>query len=398
MKNKVIPLLAVLLLCGCANNHSSNTESFFSNTESSFINQSINTDNSFISSSYATSDSQKEDENNSFSLDKAYELLNRASNADEDFSSITVQQYYIREKYYQKQEYKMTSYSNDITIYSGTTTYTEYTDYDKKKVSNFKEQRMYKDGKYSQIRKFDDVFVNSASIEECDETTALVKLNIGKSLTAQEMLKSFAENYTNDAFNGEIDEQGNMHGVYLYFSDTISDNGYVFIAALEFTLDKTYHMKDLYYTEGYFDAYFCDDIESVRKHGPVSYEGDGYTFSIVRSEQNQKSDYAKDLPFALEDNFITSLSFNVNELTVSISEITDNYISLLEYLTANVVIGETKGAPINNLYFTSSNTSVATIGSSYYADFVGVGETLIDAYDTTYNVKATNTLKLILTE
>ena len=407
--NKKIPILLTLLLISCNGNNISSSTSSSSSSEDSYLVSSselVFPTSSLSSTSSineeSSSSSSEEDISSEFISDTKFDI-NDAFNAlalgvvqDQDYSSITVLKYSIHEDYYQTQNYKMTSYLDNLTLYNGTTTLTYYNDYQNKLVSNFKEQRVYKDGVYSQIRKFYYTFVNSATRKELIEDEALLLLDIGQSFSVYQILSTFTS-YYDGRFVGEIKSDGSRYGTF-FFQEADSGTGFSLTAALEFELDSTFHLTKFYYTEGYYDSYFCDDLESVKKHGPTSYAGGGYTYEVTMFTKGEKISYPISLPFSEDDNFIKDLSFKESQLTFSISSHKDKYIDLVSYLTSSIDIGYTVGAPVNNITFTSSNTNVAIIGSTYYADFISPGETIITAYDSSFNVTSSNTLKLILTE
>lgn len=411
MKNRKYILPLLFLLVGCNSNSSSSLSSSFNsssssnlNSESSTISSSSTSSTSTSSKDLSTNSSSKDSSTSSssmfisetsFNISDAYNSLSLAMLNDFDYNSITIMKYTFKSDYYQVQNYVMNSYANDITIYNGTTTQTYYSDYSNKISSNFKEQRMYSDGFYTQIKKFNNTFTNSSFRKEMDMDESFLYLNIGQSFNAYQVLNAFDSNYYG-FFQGEILEDGNRHGTYFY-QDAADDTGYAFTAALEISIDKDFYLTDFYYSEGYYDTYFIDDVESARKHGPSPY-GDGYTYEIVRSVKAEKVDYQSSLPFALEDNFISSLEFKETEITLKISDYTNKYINLVDYIRANVDIGFINGAPVNNLQFTSSNSSVIKIGDRYYADFIAPGETIITVLDGAYGVNGSNFMKIILEE
>ena len=210
MKNRKYILPLLFLLVGCNSNSSSSLSSSFNsssssnlNSESSTISSSSTSSTSTSSKDLSTNSSSKDSSTSSssmfisetsFNISDAYNSLSLAMLNDFDYNSITIMKYTFKSDYYQVQNYVMNSYANDITIYNGTTSQTYYSDYSNKISSNFKEQRMYSDGFYTQIKKFNNTFTNSSFRKEMDMDESFLYLNIGQSFNAYQVLNAFDSN------------------------------------------------------------------------------------------------------------------------------------------------------------------------------------------------------------
>ena len=94
-------------------------------------------------------------------------------NYDNQVISVKASQYFIYKTYYQRQNYTMNAYLNNLTLIDGVS---RNTDFSTSMVTEapYLEQRLYQDGTYYNIRKFQsEGFINRASKEQIDEETAL---------------------------------------------------------------------------------------------------------------------------------------------------------------------------------------------------------------------------------
>lgn len=427
MKNrKLLIALSVLALCSCdpqaPSNSISNSESIGSMPSavlpSDSTSDSISTKPVSIvfpgtssgSSSNSTSSkpslppisSSEEDTRTKVSEADFIDAIASAYVKDEEYKSIGIRYYEMsssQRSAYIKREYTMTSYSNDITMYSGV--YTSSTG-NSSQSSKYKEQLMYKDGDFTDIRKYDKTFRNYASKMAMEEQEAQYHLNISQSVSAYNAITTLSKKY-DLTYSGYLEENQNKHVTYSYIGEADS-NGYVLCALVEVDIDKDNYLTDFFYSEGYYDGYYASDgVEMLRKHGVMPLGSGGYSYEMFSPIKGNKEAYTDSLIFPLEDNFITDMHFNQEEITISLASIEpDAYgrksIQLLDYITTNPTCGETQGCPINNLSFVSSNTSVATVGDQIYLDFSSVGETIITATDAANAVLSANSLKIIVTE
>ena len=390
-KNVFALLLALSLLAGCATNTTPSNSPDISTP-------SVNASNNLPSSdSSDTSKSSTDVESTTFTLEEANEALFNAVFVDEDFTEVRVSQYNNYNTYRQQRSTKISSYL-DVTLYVGTTV-----NRDSNSIitatSNFREERTYNDGIYTQIKKFDTTFAATAYRYETDELEALINLNAGQGYNAWLILNTFTSNYDGRYF-GEILSDGSRHATFIYTGE-IDDDLYQYIAGFEFTIDAQYHVTDFWYTEGYYDTFYdnYDTPTSMRKHGVY---GVGYSYFMESYKLGELTSYPFALQYSIEDNFITEASFSKESLTYSISETPeDEYgyksVNLLELLITNPQIGDlVRGCPINNLSFSSSNSDVIVINDGWYADFIGEGEATITVYDKAYGVTGSNTLTITL--
>lgn len=427
MKNrKLLIALSILALCSCdpqgSLDSTSNSESIGSLPSATLPSESTsdsistkpvsivfpgsNSDSSSDSTSSKPSlpplTSSEDDTRTKVSEEDFIDAIARAYVKDDEYKSMGIRYYEMSDSQrsaYIKREYTMTAYSNDITMYSGV--YTSSTG-NSSQTSKYKEQLMYKDGSFTDIRKYDKTFRNYASKKTMEEQEARYHLNISQSVPAYNAITTLSNKY-DLTYSGYLEENQSKHVTYSYIGEEDS-NGYVLCALVEVDIDKDNYLTDFFYSEGYYDGYYAyDGVETLRKHGLVPLGSGGYSYEMYNPIKGNKETYTDPLVFPLEENFITDMHFNQEELTISLASIEpDDYgrksIQLLDYITTNPTCGETQGCPINNLSFISSNTSVATVGDLIYLDFSSVGETIITATDAANAVSSTNSLKIIVTE
>jgi len=326
--------------------------------------------------------------------------LNNAIIKDKDFSQISTTRYSYSKNSYTVQKGVMHAYNNAMII-DGSTTQTSYSDWSKI-TSNSVEQRLYQDGYYTRIKKFESSYVNQSQRQEMTSEQAQDYIEIGQSKSLSTIITTFKKQYSGIVYHGVVEEDI-KHVTYLYVDEsTLSEvHGFeeVFCAVIEARIDANDYMTDFFYSEAYYDKDHTDDVSRMRRRGPSMYTVPGYTFDASNFVKGERSSL-ENLHFVLEDNFIQELSFTNTEITISLSEITTTpkYINLIDYITANPECGETSGCPISNLSFTSSESSVGQVNDQFYLDFNGVGETIITASDSAFGVTSSNSMKVIVVE
>ncbi len=395
MKNKrLLWILPLLLLVGCeySFNSSSSTSDSTSNSNSEPSKPSLPSTNSGSVPSVVVETSLAESD--------FLSALNNAIIKDKDFSQVSTTRYSYSKNSYTVQKGEMHAYNNAMII-NGSTTQTSYSDWSKIS-SNSVEQRLYQDGYYTRIKKFDSSYVNQSQREEMTSEQAQDYIEIGQSKALSTVISTFKKQYSGIVYHGVIEEDI-KHVTYLYVDEsTLSEaHGFeeVFCAVIEAKFDAEDYMLDFYYSEAYYDKDHTDDVSRMRRRGPSMYTVPGYTFEAHDFVKGERSSL-ENLQFALEENFIQELSFTNTEVTISLSEITTTpkYINLIDYITTNPQCGETSGCPVSNLSFTSSNSSVGQVNDQFYLDFSGVGETTITATDSAFGVTSSNSMKVIVVE
>ncbi len=404
-KKRLAIILSSVILFSC--NSKTPSSSMEANTSNDVSINSIQSDSvtsesstSKTSSSAFTSDSSSNsiEEHLALSESDFLSCLEEAKVKDEDYSSVSILNYTFKKNSYSRSKYKMTAYTNNITLHEG-----EVRANNNKDISNFIEQRVYQDNTYYAIRKFDSTFLNRATKSTLSLEKANVFLNINQSETAALVISTLKTGYKLN-YQGYITSDNTKCVSYMYVDDFVDNSGYVLCALIQVELTSDNHLSDFFYSEAYYDSYYVEDgIASLRKHGahPV---GDGYSYEMDTFVQESRKEYQGELVFSLKDNFISSMSFSNEEVSISLSNIIpDEYnrksIKLLDYLSCSPAISSSgKGCPVNNLSFTSSNQAVGTIGDSYYLDITSVGETIITAKDAGNNISSSNSMKVIITE
>lgn len=403
---KTLSLLTLFTLCGCKqissssiSNSSSNSISFATTNEtsSSLQTTSNKTNSSSKGTSSATPSTESSTKNdNILSENDALNYLKESQNFDNLISSCYTLKYIIKATSYQTQNANIKSYKNNINISEGTTrNYTSNgSNYDVLS-AKFKEEKIYQNNYFYDIKKFENTYLNSASKESLSEDKAKDKINIALGLEAYTTYLTFQAKL-NLTYEGYYKDNGNIYMNFLNYIET-DYQGVNFVTALEIEINKAGYICDLFYSEGYYDTYYCESITKIRNHGPTTPDGiaeAGYTYSVSRIKINEKEDFdLSELPFKIEDNFITSLSFNITKLSFNLADET-KYIDLTTYLISSPegsLVGFDK-CPYNNLSFTSSNSKVASIGDQFYLDFISKGETEITAFDRTNSVISNNKL------
>lgn len=353
-------------------------------------------------SSPSPSSASISEEDNSISEADFVGFLANAYVKDEEYRSIGMRYYGMSttmRNSYVKREYRMTAYTNDITLMEGTYTSVGVQRYS----SSYRSQRLYQDGVYSEIRKYDNSFQNVAIKKTMTKEEAEFNLNINQSVNAYAIISKFKTSYSDITYQGVLEEDGSKHATYMHF-DEVDDSGYVFAALIDISIDENDYLKDFFYSEGYYDSYYVEDgIKGLRKHGLVSLGSGGYFYEMVQPTLGERTAYTDPLPFPLEENFISELSFTSEEITLSLAKMKEDdqgrkSICLLDYIQTNPVCGETTGAPVNNLQFTSSNALIAQVGDQWYLDVFQVGEVIIDAKDLANQVSSSNQLKINVVE
>ncbi len=327
--------------------------------------------------------------------------LLEANSNDNNIKSLNVTTYEMSTKTYgnyDKSNYTMTAYSDNVTIYSGTQTKRESSSL----VSKFKLQKAYKDGYYTEIKKFDDIFRNTSYKKEMTSDNADKLLEIGHSNMAYNVIKEFKTNYTM-TYEGYY-EDNVKHCSYSYFdNDSLDNNNYIFCALIDVIIDENNYLKKFIYSEGYYDAWYINDGVSKLSTHIASIGKGGYIYEMSNPIIEQRTAYGSELLFPLNDNFINSISFVNTEINISLKDIkADQYnrksIYLLDYIITDPISGERDGAPVNNITFTSSNPNIASVGDQFYLDFNSTGEVEITASDSSNGINSSNTMKIIISE
>lgn len=407
MKKKLF-LVPLFVLSACStstipSNNSVNPSSFsqddsFSSTTSR-ENESVSSTNTSSSKrggiSIIVSNSSTSSSSNNSSTDpnvlnyaQVENLLVEAIKHDEECTQLDLTTYDIVLNNYVKTEGTAKKYSNDIDYITGEKTYSDFLTGNKIK-SNFVQQKMFKNGVYSDILKHDASFINEAHKEAMDSSKAKKRLSLGQ---GEQALSCYSSLKTNK--QKFLDSKKTDTGYYIsleYYGD-MDDNGYTIAGGIELTLDEHYYIQDFFYTEGTYDWMYIDSVKTMRRHGPAPYGDGGVIYEITHFQYNDNATYSDPIKFPLEENFVKSISFKTTEITLKKS---DNYVDLYNYIVTDPIGGETSGCPYNNLTFTSSNSTVASV-DRHYLDLNKVGETVITVKDKVTNATSTNTLKVIV--
>ena len=317
---KLLIALSILALCSCnpqgssdstsnsgslssvpsTTSSSGSTSSSISTKPVSIVFPGPNSGNSNNSTSSKPSlpplPSTEEDPRTKVSEEEFVKAIASAHVKDEEYKSIGIRTYTMsssQRSAYTKREYTMTAYANDITMYSGT--YTSSTG-NSTQTSKYKEQLMYKDGSFTDIRKYEKIFQNYASKQTMEEQKARYHLNISQSVLAYSVITTFSKNY-DLTYSGYLEENQSKHVTYSYVGEADS-NGYVLCALVEVDIDKDNYLTDFFYSEGYYDGYYASDgVEALRKHGVVPLGSGGYSYEIFNPIKGNKEAYTDSLVF-----------------------------------------------------------------------------------------------------
>lgn len=439
MNKKVLLILPFLFLCGCKNkggssesisqdsaevssfessdspsislNSSSSSQSSSSKESSSSTSSkssSSNTSTNVSSTKGNSSSNVNEDSSKTSSAltkDEAISKLKEAIKFDDNLKSYKANQYFIYKTYYQKQLYETTRYSNNLTLIKGTTSQTYLSNYQKIE-GNYIEQKNYADGTYYDIRKFDDnnkSYQNKAYKEAMTEENALENLKLKQASDAYNTYQNLSGSHSL-TFKGNKNEDSSIYASFINVAE--ASNDYCLAYALEFTLDSSNRLTDFYFTEGYYSAYYCQDLDvkTLRKHGPDSYGGGGTTFEVTNFSYGYLEEYKETLPYSVDDNFVKEISFKQTSLEIKLSSLgNEKYIDLFDYIKVTPDGSLTSGCPVNNIVFKSSDESVAKTGDrseddNHYLDLLTTGEVNISAKDKLTGVETSQDLHIVISQ
>ncbi len=332
----------------------------------------------------------------------AVNKLKNAVQFDSELKSMKSSQYFIYEDYYQKQFYDTTRYSNNVTLVKGTTTNTIFNP-NTVSTGNYIEQKHYQDGTYYDIRKFDEnnmSFMNTASKSLMSEDSAKNNLKINQANDAYQTYQRLASDYSDSLeYTGYYNEDNSIYASFMTYE--VATNDYALAIGMEFTIDNDNHLTDFYFTEGYYYVEYCIDydVHTLRRHGPTSYYEGGTTLEATNFVYGTLEEYNEALPYAIEDNFVTSVGFK--EETIELTYIEGGYIDLYDYLQVTPNGSLFTGCPINNIRFTSLDSTIAKTGErsktdNHYLDILQVGEVDIHAKDTLTGVESLKDLHVII--
>ena len=426
MNKKIICLLSLVTLFACNGNQSSNDSFISSNTSNSdgshstsnqtsdssengsfhfsisFPYGNTTSDTKTTTSSTETPQTSSESTALSVSLAIATNKLKNAVQFDNELKSLKTSQYFIYEEYYQKQFYDTTRYLNNVTFIKGTTTNTIFSS-NTISTGNYLEQKHYLDGTYYDIRKFDEnntSFMNTASKSQMSEDSAKNNLKINQASDAYQTYQRLANDYSDSLeYTGYYNEDDSIYASFMTYEAATDD--YAFAIGMEFTIDKDNHLTDFYFTQGYYYIEYCIDydVHALRRHGPTSYYEGGTTLEATNFVYGNLEEFSEVLPYAIEDNFVTSVGFK--EETIELTYVEGVYIDLYDYLQVTPNGSLFAGCPINNIQFTSSEPTIAKTGErsktdNHYLDILQTGEVDIHAKDTLTGVESVKDLHIII--
>ncbi len=126
------------------------------------------------------------------------------------------------------------------------------------------------------------------------------------------------QNIANDpsmVYFGEVLEDDSKYASFL--SLEVDTDDYCYVKAMELKINEAGQLSDFYFTEGYYDVYYCldYDVTTLRRHGPSSYGGGGTTLETKDFVYGSLSAYPEEIPYKIENNFVKEISFSETNLS-----------------------------------------------------------------------------------
>lgn len=309
-----------------------------------------------------------------------------------------------------RQDYSIKQYSNNITIQTGKVT-KELKD-GTRYIETYTTQNTYDASTtyLTSIKKYSGTFNNSISMTKYDETSAKYLLEIGPATRAYFTINSLVSKFggiDNFLFECEKDSSGGLDATYFYCNplDGNENLGTVMAAGIQVKIDKEGYVYDFFYGYGYYHQMDATSATRMRRSGPYGFGQDGYSCIYESITKGERKEYEGDLPFPLEDNIPSSISFESDTINISLSDIVEDekglrYINLLDYLATTPKLGETTDAPANVATFSLKDNKVGHMDDSkHYLIFNGpTGEIEVTVNYKLGNLDLSASAKIVVTE